>query len=256
MLQAHSLLWNYLWVAPNVLLLALAVLVWRRGLGRQFPAFLAFAVLTSLSELAVYAADVIPSVGATAFWRIDWASLLIQGPAKFLLIGEIFAHVFGSYASIAKLGTRLIRVVGIVLAVAAALIAAYAPQGSRFGIVSGAHLLEQTIFFSASGLLLFIFLFSAYFRLRLEGPIFGIAVGLAASCCVHLATWAVIANGGLPNERRTILDLLNMATYHVCVLVWFYYLLVPARVATKSTVSLPEHSLELWNQELERLLQR
>ena len=39
MLQAHSLLWHYLWVAPNLLLLLLALRMWRRHLHKQHPVF-------------------------------------------------------------------------------------------------------------------------------------------------------------------------------------------------------------------------
>ncbi len=44
-----------------------------------------------------------------------------------------------------------------------------------------------------------------------------------------------------------------MATYHVCVLIWFYYLLVPQKSAAASAAPVPENSLAIWNQELERL---
>jgi hypothetical protein len=64
-----------------------------------------------------------------------------------------------------------------------------------------------------------------------------------------------MANGGLMDKRH-LLDFLNMATYHVCVLIWFYYLLVPEKSVTTSAVSLPEHDLAIWNRELERLLQQ
>jgi hypothetical protein len=47
-----------------------------------------------------------------------------------------------------------------------------------------------------------------------------------------------------------------MATYHVCVLIWFYYLLVPAKVSTKAAVPLPENDLDIWNRELKRLAQQ
>jgi len=60
----------------------------------------------------------------------------------------------------------------------------------------------------------------------------------------------------LPDSRRNVLDLLNMATFHVAVLIWFYYLLVPQKVATKSVVAVPENNLGVWNREMERLLQR
>jgi hypothetical protein len=254
MLQAHSFLWHYLWVAPNVLLFILCFLIWKRGLGKQFPAFFVFAFLSAVAQLALYVADVVPSITPENFWRVDWAGLVVEGSVKFILIGEIFASAFGAYASLARLGRSLIRTIGIALILTAAIAAAYAPKNGLFGIVSGAHLLEQTIYLIESGLLVFIFAFSAYFMLRLARPVFGIAVGLAVSACVHLATWAIAANGGLPSDRRAVLDFLNMATYNLTVLIWFYYLLVPGKVAVGPAVPLPENHLDVWNRELERLV--
>jgi hypothetical protein len=142
------------------------------------------------------------------------------------------------------------------LVLAAALAAAYGPKDSIFGIVSGAHILEQTIYLIESGLLAFIFGLSFYFRLSFNRPLFGITLGLGVSACVHLAAWAVIANAGLHDQTRYLLDFLEMATYHLCVLIWFYYLLVPGKVVTKSAVPLPENNLDVWNRELERLVQQ
>jgi len=254
-LQAHSLLWHYLWVAPSVLLLILAIFLFKKRLHSQYPVFFVFAVASSVTELAVYTSDVVSWVQPRTFWIVFWCGLLIEGILKFVLIGEIFAHVFDAYASIARLGRILIRAAGVILILLAAVLAGSAPKDTPFAIISGAHLLEQTVYLIESGLLVFIFLFSAYFRLHASRPVFGIALGLGISACVHLATWALLANGGLPTSNRIILDFVNMATYHGCVLIWFYYLLLPPKVAKKSAVSLPEHNLELWNRELERFLQ-
>ena len=47
-----------------------------------------------------------------------------------------------------------------------------------------------------------------------------------------------------------------MATFHLCVLIWIYYLLVPRKApASTHSITLPDNNLALWNQELERLLQ-
>jgi hypothetical protein len=64
-----------------------------------------------------------------------------------------------------------------------------------------------------------------------------------------LADWLI-------GQKSYFLDFLNMATYHVCVLIWFYSLLAPQKSATTSTVLLPENNLDIWNRELERLLQQ
>jgi hypothetical protein len=254
MLQAHSLLWHYLWVAPNILLLFLAFLLWRRGIREQYPIFFAFAIVGAIEQLVIYAADVIPTASPETWWRIFWVGLVVEGLLKFALLGEIFANVFASYSSLARLGKILTRGVGGVLTLAGAVAAAFAPKDSLFGIVSGAHLLEQTIYLIECGLLVTVFLFSAYFRLRPARPVFGIALGLGISSCFHLATWAVAANGELSESGRSVLDLLHMAAYHVCVLIWFYYLLAPQKVTAKAAVPLPENNLDVWNRELERLV--
>jgi hypothetical protein len=254
MLQAHSFLWHYLWVAPNVLLLFLGFLSWRRGLHRQYPAFLAFVFVGAIEQLIVYAADVLPWVSADTFWHVLWIGLLVEAVFKFILIGELFAHIFGPYPALAKLGKTLIRVVGVGLVFAAAAAAALSPVSNSHWIVAGPHLLEQTVYAIESGVLLFIFAFSAYFQLPSNRTALGICLGLAISACVHLAVWAISTNNS-STEVSTLLDFLNMATYHACVLIWFYYLLVPPRFATKSAVSIPEHNLEIWNRELERFLQ-
>jgi hypothetical protein len=255
MLRAHSFLWHYLWVAPNLLLFVLSYRLWRRGCARQFPAFLIFAILGACGQLAVYAADVLPFVSPLTFWRVDWTSLGLEGILKVALIGEIFALVFGSYPSLARIGRSLIRIIGVLLLMTAAVAAGYAPK-DQLAVVYGSQLLEQTTYFIEAGLLVFIFLFSSYFRLSWNRPLFGITLGLSISACVHLATWALIANGGLLESKRLLLVFLNMATFHVSVLIWFYYLLVPLRVAAKPAVPLPENNLAVWNRELERLLQQ
>jgi hypothetical protein len=255
MLQAHSFLWHYLWVAPNLLLLVLAGLIWRRQLHKQFPVFLVFAVVIAIEQLTVYAADVLPSVSATNWWYVFWAGLLAEALVKFALIGEIFGSVFGLYPSVAKLGKLLISGVGVILVLLAAVVAAYTPKDNIYGIVSGAHVLELAIYLIECGLILSLFLFAAYCKLDWSRPCFGIALGLGVSACVHLATWALLANGNLSSRYRVSLDMLNMATYHVCVLIWFYYLLfTPKKVPKPGGPAPPEHHLEVWNKELERLL--
>jgi len=136
------------------------------------------------------------------------------------------------------------------------LVAAYAPVDThQFAIGYRANLLQQTLYMIESGLILFLFLFAASFKLSWDRATLGIGLGRGISSSVHLATWAVMANGGL-EDKRYLLDFLNMATYQVCVLLWFYFLLVPQKSPTTSAVSLPENNLDIWNRELERLLQR
>lgn len=255
MLQAHSFLWNYLWAGPNVLLLVLALLLRRRGLVRQFPAFFAFAILDGVGGLLVYLADIVPSISAANFWRAEIANLLVESLLKFIVIGALCSRILNPYPSLGRIGRLLVTGFGAVLVFVAALIAAFSKGDSTERLISGFHLLEQTVFIVELGLIVFLFLFAAYFRLALDRLSFGILIGFGLSACEYLAAWAVMTNGDPSAYTRTLLDFVNMATFHVCVLIWAYYLLVPGKVAAKSAVPLPENNLALWNRELERLLQ-
>ena len=256
MLQAHSLLWNYLWIAPNLVFLLVGLLIWKRGLARHFPAFLAFAILGGLGDLVVFGADVAPLVSAANYWRISWAVLLLESLLKFLVIGEVLSKLLIPYPSVSRLGRTLVSGFGAVLVPLAGVVAGFGRGDGEIRLISGYHLLEQTVFVIELGLVVFLFLFAAYFHLSWDRLSFGILLGLSFSACEHLATWAVIANASPSQHTRTLFDFLNMATYHLCVLIWLYYVLVPQRVGTKSEVPLPENNLAVWNRELERLLQQ
>lgn len=257
MLQAHSLLWNYLWVAPNLFLLLLGFLIWRRGQSRSIPAFLAFATLSAIGDLAVFAADLAPFVSAESYWRLDWVCLVVESLLKFLVIGEVLSRLLSPYPSVARLGRLFVSGFGATLVLVAAVVDAFAHGDSSVWLISGFHLVEQTVFIVQLGLILSLLIFAAYFRMSWDRVSFGIVLGLGISACGHLVTWAIIANASPSPQGRILLGLYSMATYHLCVLIWGYYLLVPGKVSTKITPpALPDHNLDLWNRELERLLQQ
>jgi|SRR5579872_3806361 hypothetical protein len=275
MLQAHSLLWNSLWIGPNALLLLLGGVIWARGVWRKFPTFLVFAFVSGFGDLCVFYADIAPSVSPVSFWHIDWASLLFESALKFIVIGALFFNVIKPYKSISKLGQNLIRGSGAALLFLAALTAGLSRTDSPVRLISGAHLLEQTVFIVESGLVLFIFVFASFFHLRFDRLSFGVLLGFGVSACEHLAAWAILANAAPSAHGRTLLDFLNMATHLSCVLIWSYYWLTPEKRKTfpdrqKRPPTQPpsdppstfsggnpkdhEEAVNDWNRELERLI--
>lgn len=255
MLQAHSPVWHYLWLAPHVLQFGLGIFIWRRRLYRRFPIFFAYVIFESLEEFTLYAMDVVPLGSDALFWGVFRVGLIIEGLLKVGLIAELFRHLVEQWPAVATLGNRLISGLGMFLVLVATLIAAYTPvDNPNFAIVSQIHALEQTFYIVQCGLMVFLFLFAAYYKLTWDRNGIGIGLGLGLVTCEHMAAWAVMASGALI-DRRHLLDLLNMATYHVCVLIWCYFLVVPPKRAATCAVRLPENTLDIWNRELERLLQ-
>jgi hypothetical protein len=254
MLQPHSLLWRYLFLGPSIFLALLAVLMWRRGLHREFPAFFYYAIVECVGAGVLYATDVSPSVSAAIYWRSSFSFLVVETFIKFLVIGEVFTHLLRNYPPLGRLAKGLIGGVGVILVFAATVIAAYANPGS-FWLISATRILGRSVSVVQCGLILFLFAFAVYFHLNWDRATFGITLGFGVVASVYLAYWALMA-GWLFGKKSYLLDFANMATYHVCVLIWFYYLLLPQKSALTSAVSLPENSLAIWNRELERLLQQ
>jgi hypothetical protein len=270
MLQAHSFLWNYLWVAPNLILFGLGLLLFKKGRAAAYPAFTAFAILSPIGGLALYSADVIPSVSAVNFWRVDWVALAVDSVLKFLVIGEVFSRVFSPFPSVSKIGRSLVSAAGVLLVFGATTLAAFSTGDSTVRLISGVHLLGLTVFATECGLILFIFALVRYFRMPWDRFSFGILLGFGLSSCVYLAASAIITNTNATTRQRTLLDFLGLATYHITVLIWCYFLLVPGKKTPRNDDSDEddlnppsagsgatrdhEEQLNEWNSELERLI--
>jgi hypothetical protein len=253
MLQPHSLLWHYLWIAPDALLAFLAFAMLRRGLQRQFPAFFCYTVFESAGGAIIYAIDVTPSLFSDrAYWWSYLSFLLIEVVVKLVVVGEIFTHLLRRYSTLGRFGKTLISSLGILLVFAATLIAAFA-NTTPFWLISATRILGRSTSLVECGLVIFLIVFAAYFHLTWEHRIFGIVLGFAISASIYVAHWALMTEWFF-GSKSYLLDFLVMATYHVCVLIWGYYLLIPEKKPTTSEVSLPENDLATWNRELERLL--
>lgn len=254
MFQPHSILWHFLSSAPGVLLALLALMMWRRGFSKEFPAFFCYAIFEAAGVVILYIADISPSVSATIYWWIYLTFLVIEVFIKFVVIGEAFTHLLRRYPPLGRLGRTFISGVGIVLVLTATIIATYANPTS-FWLISATRTLSRSVSVVQCGLILFLFAFAAYFHLQWGRSVFGITMGFAVLASVHLTYWALMADW-LLGQKSYLLDFLNMAAYHICVLIWFYYFLTPEKRFTTSTAPLPENNLAIWNRELERLLQQ
>jgi hypothetical protein len=148
----------------------------------------------------------------------------------------------------------LFRGVTVVLLLAGVGLAALIPGKSVSFLMLATDTLNRTVSLLQLGLLLSLFIFSRYFALSLRSHAFGIALGLGTYASVQLATSAVLLYMG--SSSSPLPNFITMATYHCCVLVWMFYLLLPERSAYFTRRALPKHDLEVWNQELQRLLQR
>jgi hypothetical protein len=243
----------YFWVAPHILQAALAVLMVRRGLHRQFPVFFAYTVFEAVEFAGLFMIG--QRVGFVGLYFPAYSLGTITDSAlRFGLIYEIFRHLFRNYRALRHLAGVGARWSSIVLLLGAVALAAASQTTATDRVLAGLFLLSRSVSTLQCGLLLCLLLFSSYFRLSWRNPVFGIALGLGVFASVDLTASAFRTQFMLLG--RQFVDFLAMGTYHVCVLLWMFYLLAPERSPQYTLESIPEHNLDTWNQELQRLLRR
>jgi hypothetical protein len=245
----HSFLWHYLWIAPHALQIVIAIIMIRRKLFREFPMFLTYTIFQVVLEGILFVLDHSPAVSGYQYWDVYWAGLVVSIALRFAVISEIFSQVFSNYPGLKQLSRVLFRWASAVLLLVAIVVAVHAPYDGSLSFLSLIHVVDRAVGLMQSSLLLLLIGFSSYFGLSWRSFTYGIAIGLAIFSTVDLATEAIRTEF----VAGYIFDLVTMATYHCCVMIWLVYLLVP-ETARRTVKEPPENHLEQWNAELQRLL--
>lgn len=251
---AHPLLYTYLWIAPHALLVVLAVIMVRRRLVKEFPAFFLYAVYQAVEFVVLYVLYRLKSVSGMQFAQAWLAGAVISSGLRFAIIQEIFRHVFGNYPALKDFGTLLFRWATAVLMIVAVTLVAFSSGSEMDRLTLTCTVVDRAVSTVQCGLLVLILLLTRFLSLPWRSYVFGIALGLGFFASTELGIAAIRVRWGLA-VGRDLFALLTMAVYHGCVLFWIVTLLLPQPAETRVT-SVPTHDLDHWNDALERLLQQ
>src|SRR5882724_11190808 len=89
-MHAHSFLWHYLWLAPHALQIAVAIVMVRRRLVREFPVFFAYTLFQIVEEGTLFILDHSPAIRPLTYWYAHWVGLAVDVPLRFAIIAESF----------------------------------------------------------------------------------------------------------------------------------------------------------------------
>jgi hypothetical protein len=213
-----------LWCAQPMLQAAVAAILWRRKLHKQFPVFFMF-LLAQVANFAVtfplWATD-----RRTVYFGFFWLGEAINAVLGFKVIHEIFVDVFRPYHTLKDLGSLVFKWAGVVMLLVAVVVA-FSNSADRNPLVLIMTTLQPAIRVAQVGLVLFLLLFSRFLGVSRKQVSFGISLGFGLLAGADLMLLALHSGKFV---SLMYLNLINLAAYVLANLVWLGYSVSPKAV--------------------------
>lgn len=244
----------YLWIAPHVFLAIFLICLLRRGLHRQLPIFVGYVFFELVQFIVLFAIYLHSPFRADIY---KWTLVVGDGINSILelaVIYELANELLLSRSSCSRLLGRALQAILALLLLGAAV-----GSGALSGIsVQRVVNIFEMINFSSNlieaGMVLALFIFARAMRVSWHSWVAGIALGFGISACIDLVSAALRAQWG--QRAFMAVDLSQMASFHICVVIWLVYLFLAHPTPAFPEGKLKIADLELWDQELQRMVQR
>jgi hypothetical protein len=240
-MKSYNQIALYLWCAQPLLQSAVAVVLWRRKLHKQFPVFFTYV----LAQIAIFALT-FPLRSADNyewFFYTYWMGAAISALLSFRVIHEVFLDVFRPYHTLKDLGTVLFKWTGVVMLLVSVVVA-FSNSGNSDPLIQAITTLQRSVRMVQCGLILFLLLFSGFLGVSKRQHSFGIALGFGLFASVELILIA-LNSGGLLGISH--ISLINTTMYDLAIIVWMTYALARSEARDAS----PNHlQTQRWEQSL------
>ncbi|MGA9527053.1 MAG: hypothetical protein WBS24_02935 [Terriglobales bacterium] len=211
----------YMWVAPHVWLIPILFVGVRRGRHKEFPIFFSYVIFQELVFGILFPGWLL-KMSASTYIRIDILSRIGDIVLRFAVIQEVFDSPLANSILLRQKLAVVLRWITVVLLMLEALSAAIINISiPGFGILS-AHWILQACETTQCGLLVMVFLWYSFLRIRMSSMVFGIALGMGLM--LDFSLWHNVGLLLHETSRHSIdYDILLMAGYHIVILIWLYF---------------------------------
>jgi hypothetical protein len=212
---------------------------------RQFPLFFTYVIY----ELATWVLGqfLYQQIPARQYFYVFSACAIVGAALSFAVIYEIFGSVFRPYEALRDFAGVIFRWAALVLLMVAALQAFSTHGNGSHRMVVALVILERSVSVIASGLLLFLLLFSQKLGVSCRQQTFGIALGFGFNYTVEAFLWTVHLVTTCPAET---LNVWSSVALNIWMMIWAYYTFASERAAITAETFAPKLILERWNQVL------
>lgn len=221
------LLRYYLWIAPDLICGAAAVIAFRRNLHKHYPAFVSLLVFAFIFELwIVWAAALVWRSPHLHKWLtvFDIAAVFVL---QMLVLHELLSNCRICRSSFARLFRPLPRWTAAITILLAVVATALLPQTAQEGVVRLFLNLDLGLNIITAGLLFAILFAARILHLSLPRVAMGIALGIGITAAVEIGISPLMSVLG--RSRYIALDVIRMAAFHISAVVWLICLLLPEK---------------------------
>jgi len=239
-MKSYNQIALYLWCAQPLLQSAVALVLWRRKLHKQFPVFFSYV----LAQICIFAVTFpLNLYNYEWFFYAYWLGAALSALLSFKVIHEVFIDVFRPYHTLKDLGTVLFKWTGVVMLLVSVVVA-FSNSANSDPLIQAISTLQRSVRMVQCGLILFLLLFSRFLGVSKRQQSFGIALGFGLFASVELILIA-LNSGGLLGIAH--ISLINTTMYDVAIVVWLTYAL--ARREARDAA--PNHlQTQRWEQSL------
>ena len=247
-----NLVQGALWILGPLLQCIVAVVIIHRRILKEIPVFWCYCVFHVLLAPTSYVAN---RISYRAYFHVYWGAEFIDMVLTFLVVQELFSHVFAPYEAIRSMGRILFQSAALVMIVFSVLLAASArSMGSPSPVIERFISLERSVHVLEIGVLLALFLVCRVLGIVWQRFAFGIAVGLGLTLSGEAIAAALRAFLGAAGNHLYIWLEPISATLATCV--WAYYAISVDHAAEAPVASPSPAQLMEWNRALGDFLSR
>lgn len=213
-----------LWVLQPVLQAILAVIMFRRRLHKDFPAFFAFTI----SQIIIFAVEfpVNRWGGYTSYFYTYWIAIAVSLALEFKIIHEVFVDVFVPYHALKDLGTALFKWAALVMLLVSVVLISTSPSW-KDPLTETVLVVQRCVRVIQCGIVLFLLAFCKHLGVSWRRQSFGIALGFGIYAGVELLTYALFSGSHVSVAATNVI---NMAAYNCGVFFWLFYSLLNSKV--------------------------
>jgi hypothetical protein len=226
LMSLQRIVWLYMWIAPHVLLIPIAIVMFRKGRHKDFPVFFSYLLFEFVQFSAIFTMWCLKA--PHPMWVTTDLSFRAGSIAfRFGIIQEMFESPLANSIPLRRTMARMLNWMTALLVVMAVVFI-----GSLYSSIPNYGLLKNYVPIEALNtaqfaMIVCVFLWHRFLGVRMSRCVFGMALGIGLVVGFEPLMHAWVAGQNLINR-----DSLQMAIFHVAVLGWLYFVLGRETVAS------------------------